>query len=473
MQRIPKRFNVIVVGVGGSGSATVYELAKRNKRVLGIERHDIPHDLGSSLGYTLIIRLAYYEHPSYVNLLHRSYQLWNEIERRSGEQILHVHGSIDAGPADSPVFTGAMRSAIEFDLEHTVYTGLELNKRFPGYHLPNDTMALYQPQGGYLLPERCIVNYVEVAQALGAEVHGREAVLEWQPLREGGVRVRTDRDVYEADRLVITAGAWAGEMVDLMDGLLVPERQVLAWLQPTKPQHFRPENFPVFNCLVPEGRYYGFPVVHVPGFKFGRYHHLEERINPNSSDRSSHLQDEQLLRDFADRYFPDGAGPTMSLKSCIFTNTPDHHFIIDTHPRYPQVSFASPCSGHGFKFVSVLGEIMADLAERGESRHNIDFFSLARYRPELYPEKRHLQRSALPAIHTGARAGHDDPFARRQGADGRRHIPGLPLVTVGDRYGAGLYGPYTGAADTRGGQLGRMGESLSAENDPAAVQPFW
>jgi sarcosine oxidase len=378
MQRLAKRYNAIVVGVGGAGSATVYELAKRGKRVLGLERYDIPHDMGSSHGYTRIIRLAYYEHPSYVMLLRRAYELWREIQAHVGEQLLHITGSIDAGPADSWVFKGSWQSCLEHNLPHEVLTGREMAERFPGYRLPFETMALFQPEGGYLTPERCIVSYVTAAQALGAEVHGREAVLDWAPLGEG-VRVTTDRDVYEADRLIVTAGAWNAELLDCLDGLLEPERQVLAWLQPARPALFAPERFPVFNLLVNEGRYYGFPIVHVPGFKFGRYHHLEEVVDPNTVDREPTLEDEQLLREFAERYFPEGAGPTMSLKSCMFTNTPDHHFIIDLHPSYPQVSFTSPCSGHGYKFASVVGEIMADLAERGETRHNIELFRLDRF----------------------------------------------------------------------------------------------
>jgi sarcosine oxidase len=377
MHRLAKRYNAIVVGVGGVGSPTVYELARRGKRVLGLERFDIPHEMGSSHGYTRIIRLAYYEHPSYVMLLRRAYELWRDIQARVGEQLLHITGSIDAGPSDSWVFKGSLLSALEHDLPHEVLTGTELEQRFPGYRLPRETLALLQPEGGYLVPERCIVSYVTAAQALGAEVHGRERVLDWEPLGEG-VRVTTDRDVYEADRMIVTAGAWNHTLLDFLDGLLEPERQVLAWLQPSRPEYFSPQRFPVFNLLVDEGRYYGFPVYGIPGFKFGRYHHLEELADPDEVDREPNLRDEQLLREFAERYFPDGAGPTMSLKSCMFTNTPDHHFIIDLHPGYPQVSFTSPCSGHGFKFASVIGEIMADLAERGETRHNIELFRLDR-----------------------------------------------------------------------------------------------
>ena len=372
-----KHFNTIVVGVGGMGSATCYHLAKRGKRVLGLEQFDIPHLRGSSHGYTRIIRLAYYEHPSYVMLLKRSYELWHAIEQTAGEKLLHYTGSIDAGPAESWVFKGALQSAVQYDLPHEVLTGIEMQQRFPGYRFPQDLMALYQPQGGFLTPERCIVAYANAAMDLGAEIHGREKVLSYEPNGTGGVRVRTDRDEYEADTLVITAGAWDAQLMPHLAGLAVPERQVLAWLQPQKPEYFKPSNFPVFNCLVPEGRFYGFPVHGVPGFKFGKYHHFEETGNPDRlivDANEPRPEDEIMLRDFASRYFPDGTGPTMTLATCMFTNTPDGHFIIDQHPNLPQVFYASPCSGHGYKFASVIGEIMADLGERGETRWDISLF---------------------------------------------------------------------------------------------------
>ena len=371
------RYDVIVVGVGGMGSAASYYLARRGKRVLGLERFGLPHAMGSSHGHTRIIRLAYYEHPSYVLLLRRAYELWREIQKTAGERLLYTTGSVDSGPEDSWVFKGSWESCRLHDLPHEVLTGSELHRRYPGYRLPDDHLALVQPDGGFLAPEKCIVSYVTAAQARGAEIHARERVLEWEPL-EGGVRVRTDRGLYEADKLVVTAGAWDGELVDVLDGLAVPERQVLAWLQPTRPERFRPENFPVFNLLVDEGRFYGFPVHGVPGFKFGKYHHLEEIVDPENLDREAHDYDEQLLRDFAERYFPDGCGPTMDLQTCMFTNTPDNHFVIDLHPDYEQVSFASPCSGHGYKFASVIGEIMADLADTGITRHDISLFRLDR-----------------------------------------------------------------------------------------------
>jgi sarcosine oxidase len=258
-----------------------------------------------------------------------------------------------------------------------VLTSKELAERFPGYRLPHETLAVLQPEGGFLLPERCIVAYVTAAQAEGAEVHGRERVLEWLPLGDG-VRVITDHGVYESDHLVVTAGAWNAKLLPILEGLAVPERQVLAWLQPQCPELFTPDRFPVFNLLVEEGRFYGLPSFGVPGFKFGRYHHFEETVHPDRVEREPRRHDEEMLRGFAARYFPDGSGPTMSLAVCMFTNTSDNHFVIDLHPAYPQVSFASPCSGHGFKFASVVGEIMADLAEHRTTRHNIELFRLDR-----------------------------------------------------------------------------------------------
>jgi sarcosine oxidase len=376
-----KRYNTIVIGVGAMGSAAAYYLARRGQRVLGLERFDIPTDMGSSHGYTRIIRLPYYEHPSYVMLLKRSYELWREIEQKFDEQLLYLTGSLDIGPADAWVFKGALRSAMEYELDHEVLTGLELTKRFPGYQLPHNIMALFQPEGGFLAPEKCILAYCFEAMKHGAEIHGREAVLHWEPLPGSeGVRVHTERAVYEADSLVVTAGAWSDEMLGFLRGLIVPERQVLAWFHPERPEYFQQATFPVFNLLVDEGRFYGFPIHGVPGFKIGKYHHLNETGHADELSREVTPEDEVLLRECVARYFPLAAGPTMTLKSCLFTNAADGHFLLDLHPDYPQVAYASACSGHGFKFGSVIGEILADLAQYRQTRHNIELFTHERFR---------------------------------------------------------------------------------------------
>ncbi len=372
-------YDAIVLGVGGMGSAALYHLARRGLKVLGLERYDIPHDMGSSHGVTRIIRLAYYEDLSYVPLLHRAFELWRELENVTDERLLVTTGSVDAGPAGGMVFEGSRTSCEVHHLRHQVLTSKELTRRFPGYRLPDDTMANYQPDGGFLVPERCIVGHVNGAVSAGAEVHGRERVLSWEPVGEG-VEVRTERGTYSAGRLVVCSGAWTAGLVQQLGPFLVPERQVLAWFQPHKPDLFTPATFPVFNVSVSENeRYYGFPAFGVPGFKVGRYHHLSEAVDPDTMDREPNAEDEKILRDFTDGYFPEASGPTTALKTCIFTNTPDEHFILDVHPELPQVSIAAGFSGHGFKFCSVVGEIMADLATQGGTGHEVGLFTTERF----------------------------------------------------------------------------------------------
>jgi sarcosine oxidase len=353
--------------------------------VLGLERFDIPHAMGSSHGVSRIIRLAYYEDAAYVPLLRRAYELWREAEAASGAELLVLTGSIDASPEDDPLFNGALGAARAHGLPHEVLTGAQVNERFPACRLPDGHRAVFQPQGGLVASERAIVAHVRAAQAHGADIRARERVLDWAPDAGGeGVTVVTDKGTYRAARLVLTAGAWAGELARPLARLAVPERQVLAWLQPRQPEWFAPERFPVFNLQVEEGRYYGLPVYEVPGFKFGRYHHRGETGAPDTLLREPDAQDEALLRQFAQRYFPAGSGATMALRACMFTNTPDEHFILDRHPDHAQVVLASPCSGHGYKFCSVIGEILADLATGdGTTRHDIGFLRL--HRPALAP----------------------------------------------------------------------------------------
>jgi len=373
-------YDVIVIGLGGMGSAAAWQLAKRGRNVLGLERFDIPHNMGSSHGVSRIIRLPYYEDPAYVPLLHRAMALWREAEAASGRELMVTTGSIDAGPEDDGLFQGALASARLHGLPHEVLTGTQVNERFPGYHLPPTHRAIFQPQGGLIASERAIVAHVGLAQGLGADIRAREQVLRWEPGPGGdGVVVVTDKATYRAQRLVLTAGAWMGDLTAALAPIAVPERQVLAWLQPRRPEWFGPDRFPVFNLQVEEGRYYGLPVYDVPGFKFGRYHHRGETGAPSSLLREPDAEDEALLRQFGERYFPAGSGATMALRACMFTNTPDEHFILDHHPSHRHVVLASPCSGHGYKFCSVIGEILADLATGdGTTSHNIDFLKLGR-----------------------------------------------------------------------------------------------
>lgn len=371
-------FDTIVIGVGGMGSAAVYHLARRGHKVLGLDSHDIPNVMGSSHGVTRIIRLAYCEHPSYVPLLRRAFELWHDLEETAQQPLLITTGSLDIGPEGSMVFQGSLESCELHGLPYEALSGREINHRFPGYNMPEDLHAVYQPDGGFVLPEQCIVAHVNAAISAGAEVHGREPVVAWEPDGEG-VRVRTDRDTYTAQRLILSAGAWAPTLAPLLQTIVQPERQVMGWFQPASPAAFQPEHFPVFNLMAEEGRYYGLPVYGVPGLKVGRYHHLEEAIHPDTMDREPNLRDEETLRVLLRRYFPQADGPTMALKTCIFTNTSDEHFVIDLHPEAPQVVLATGFSGHGFKFCSVMGEVLADLAQEGSSTHDLSLFRLDRF----------------------------------------------------------------------------------------------
>ncbi len=372
-----KTYDTIVVGAGSMGSAAIYHLASRHQRVLGLDQFDVPSGRGASVGVNRIIRLAYAEHPNYVPLLRRAYELWRDLERTVNERLLLITGGIDAGPEGGDIVTGSLRSCQEHDLPHEVLNAADLHRRFPGYALPNDTIAVYQPDGGFLMSERCVVAHLNAALALGAEVHGRERVRRWE-LSAEGVRVITDVDRYEARALVVTAGPWTARVLPKLAPLVVPERQVLLWAQPMRPEYFQPQQFPVFNMQAAEGRFYGFPIYHVPGFKIGKYHHRREQVDPDLVDRDCHPEDEKILREAIRHYFPEADGPTLAMKVCLFSNTPDEHFIIDHLSDMPQVVIAAGFSGHGFKFCSVVGDIIADLVLRGTTRFDLGLFTLGR-----------------------------------------------------------------------------------------------
>lgn len=373
-----KTHDVIVAGLGAMGAATAWQLARRGVRVLGLERFDIPHAMGSSHGTNRIIRLAYFEHPSYVPLLRRAYELWRELEAAAGEKLLFVTGGVDAGPEASRLVTGSLEACRLHDLPHELVDARELARRHPGYRIPAGDVAVLQPDAGFVMSERAIVAFAGLALEAGAELRAREAMLGWEPTSGGGVRVTTTRGTYEAGRLVLSTGAWMGEHVPALAGKAVPERQVLGWFQPKVPAHFRLGACPV-GIVAHEGtHYYQFPVHGVPGFKLGVYHHLFERGPADALSREPNEADEALLRRALRAIFPDADGPTLALKACLFTNTEDEHFVIDALPEAPQVLVASPCSGHGFKFAPVIGEALADLATRGATAHDLGLFGLAR-----------------------------------------------------------------------------------------------
>ncbi|HTH97282.1 MAG TPA: N-methyl-L-tryptophan oxidase [Stellaceae bacterium] len=370
-------FDTIVIGIGGMGSAALWRLAQRGQKVLGLERFDLGHAMGSSHGLNRIIRLAYFEHPDYVPLLHRAYELWRETETITGEQLLFITGSLDAGPEDCRVVQGSLDACRQHGLIHEPLTGAEASKRFPGYRLPAHYAANFQPDGGFVASERAILAHASLAVTAGAEIHARETVLGIEP-GQGRVRVITDRGSYEAGRVVVSAGAWIADLLPGLKNKAVPERQVLGWFQTKDPALFAPDRFPVSNMLTEFGQFYQFPIWGIPGFKIGRYNHLREQGHPDSLSREPAPRDEEALREAIRAIFPMADGPTLRLASCMFTNTPDEHFVLDTLPDHPEVIVASPCSGHGFKFASAVGEILADLATTGTSRFDLKLFGYER-----------------------------------------------------------------------------------------------
>jgi sarcosine oxidase len=370
-------FDTIVIGIGGMGSAALWQLARRGQRVLGLERFDLGHDMGSSHGVNRIIRLAYFEHPSYVPLLRRAYELWRETEALYGEQLLFVTGGLDAGIPDGRVVQGALEACRQHGLPHEVLDASEVNRRFPGYRFAKDYLAVYQAEGGFVASERAILAHAGLAIAAGAQLHAREKVVGIEP-GHGRVTVVTDRGRYEAGRVIVSAGAWISDLVPALKRTAVPERQVLGWFLPKRPELFRLDNFPVSNIQSEVGHYYQFPSWGIPGVKLGLYNHFKEHGHADALSRQPTPADEEALRRGIRHLFPDGDGPALRLAACMFTNTPDEHFVVDTLPDHPEIVIASPCSGHGFKFASVMGEVLAELATEGRSRHDLALFALNR-----------------------------------------------------------------------------------------------
>ncbi len=373
-------YDAIVIGVGGMGSATVYHLARSGCKVLGLEQFGIPHAFGSSHGSTRIIRMAYSEGPEYVPLLRAAYQYWREIEDIAGASILHVTGGLDIGSETSWTIAGSRKSCLENDLEFEELDSAGVNSRFPGYRLPASLRAIYQPAGGYVLSEVAIEAYVAAARGLGAEIVTNSRVSGWER-HSAGLRVDTTGGQYEAKRLVITAGPWVGKLLNDLREVCRPERQVMLWTEPTRTMVFEPGQFPVFNMETPSGRYYGFPNDRAEGFKIGKYYHLRQRVgDPYRLDRECHPEDEAVLREAIKKYFPEANGSTRKMAACMFTNSPDGHFILDRYPGESDIFVAAGFSGHGFKFCSVIGKIMTDFCLDQQPSWEIRRFGLERVR---------------------------------------------------------------------------------------------
>jgi sarcosine oxidase len=371
-------FDVVVIGLGVMGSAALRELARRKLSVLGIEQFAVGHDRGSSHGATRIIRLAYFEHPSYVPLVQRAYALWRELEASTGQKLLHVTGVAEMGPPHGELMKGTLASARPHGLPHEVLSATELMRRFPAFRVPADFIAMVQPDGGYLLAEPSVRALLAQAKHTGAQVRERVTVRGLEP-RAGGVRIVIDGDAIEADAAIVAAGPWLKSLLpDLPVGLRVT-RQVTGWFAPLDPARFAPGLFPVFLMESSHGMHYGFPPVGESGVKVAKHHHRDESVDPNDYNRTISTQDESLIRGVLADHIPAANGPLLEAKTCLYTVAPDGDFILDRLPGFPQVIVTSACSGHGFKFAPAIGEALADLATTSSTDHEIARFSLARF----------------------------------------------------------------------------------------------
>lgn len=373
------QYDVIVAGVGAMGSAACWHLAKRGLKVLGLERFDLGHTMGSSHGLTRIIRLAYFEGSHYVPIVKRAHQLWSETGEAAGLKLLHVTGSLDLAPEGLGPVESSLKSCLDHGLEHEVLDRNEISRRFPAFQLPEGHIGLWQAGGGFVASEKAIYAHVGLAQSKGADIHTGEPMLDWQPTADGGVTVRTERGTYSAGRLVITSGGWIADAVPALKQRVRTVRQAIGWFTTRRPELFREGAFPVFILSVEEGNFYGFPLYEHPGFKLGGPHFGREPMDPREPDRTPSSNQLRLIRECLARYIPDAAGDPLTVKGCVYTVSPDEGFIIDAVPGVPQAVFASACSGHGFKFASAIGEILADLSTSGRPAFDLSAFSLSRF----------------------------------------------------------------------------------------------
>lgn len=373
-------YDVVVLGLGGMGSAALRSLAGRGCRVLGLEQFEPGHDRGSSSGGSRMIRQAYFEGPAYVPMLVRAYEMWRAAEHDLGERLLTLTGGAFLGPPESRTVTGSLTAARHWNLPHELLDAAVISRRWPAMSPDPATVAVVEPTAGFVYPERAVVGNCRLAAAAGAEVRTGERVLCWQAsAADEGVRVTTTAGSYDAGGLVVTAGPWAPQVLADLGLPLVVERQPQYWFAPDRPE-YGVGRLPVFICELADGvQIYGFPDADGHGPKFGIFRLDAPPVTADTVDREVHLEEVARMRRQLAHIVPvAAAAPLAKAVTCLYTTSPDEHFVIDRHPAHPQVVLATGFSGHGFKFVPVVGEILADLVVDGTTRHDIEMFRLSR-----------------------------------------------------------------------------------------------
>ncbi len=372
-----KNYPAIVLGVGGVGSAALYHLARRGVAALGIEQFDLGHDRGSSHGQTRLIRQTYFEHPDYVPLVRRAFDGWRALQDAVGERLYHEVGLLQIGPPEGEVMRGVRQSARQHDVPIENLSAGETERRFPGLRVPEDCDAVYETQAGYLRVERCVLAHANEAVRLGAQLHTGETVRAWRAEGSGAV-IETDRDHYAADRLIVTAGAWSAALLADLGVPLEIRRKPLYWFGTGSDVYRAEQGFPGFLYDLPEGCFYGFPQIDSAGIKVAEHSGGRVVADPLSVDREVDAEDQARVAGFVKRHLVQATTECLGHAVCMYTMSPDGHFLVDVHPRHPQVALAAGLSGHGFKFVGVLGEELARLACEGQVDAKAKFLGLGR-----------------------------------------------------------------------------------------------
>ncbi len=368
--------DTIVIGVGGMGSATADALAGRGQRVLAIEQFGVAHDRGSSHGRTRIVRQAYFESPSYIPLLRRAYALWDTLPRAAG---LHRVGCLSLGSSSSPVVTGAARSAAAWDIAVEQLSAAEVRSRFPQFAPSADDVAVFEPDAGFVRPEETVRFYSSRAVERGAQLRTDQQVLGWE-LTGGRVRVQTSEESFTADHLVLTAGAWTPALAPDLALPIRVERRVMHFFAPRDTAVFAPERMPTFIWDLAEGdSVYGFPADGPDGVKIG-FHNRGEPADPDRVQPPGSAAEVAAVRAVLEQRMPAAAGRHVRSVGCLYDLTPDHGFLVGFAPGCDgRVVLAAGSSGHGFKFVPVIGEVLADLVVTGETPYELGFLDPGRF----------------------------------------------------------------------------------------------
>ncbi len=370
-------YDAIILGIGGVGSAALFHLASRGARVLGLDRFTPGHDRGSSHGRTRIIRQAYFEHPDYVPLLFRAYELWDELGERIGRRLRHEIGLLQVGPPQSSVVAGVRESARQHRLEVDELNAREIHERFPGFRAEPDGIGLFERRGGYLDVEACVVAHAEEAVKLGAELQTGVEVRGWSA-KADGIEVQTTAGQFQAKRLIVTAGPLAPQLLRDLGVPLEVRRKPQFWYP--APDGYRADRgCPAYLFDLPSGIFYGLPAIDEFGLKAAEHTGGAIVSDPLRVNRDLDHADHERVEQFLSVHLPKVGRPYRHHSVCMYTVTPDEHFIVDRHPADERIVFAAGLSGHGFKFTCVLGEALADLSLAGRTELPIGFLSLDRF----------------------------------------------------------------------------------------------